>query len=317
VNLVLATEQQKRLRDPLAWEEWGAALTPEQFAVRERRLRSHPWARKAMATWLLADDEGNALSSCETFRMRSLLRAGDVESQGWTFAVASVLTEPRLRGRGFASRMMRLLVERLAREDSAHASILFSDVGAQIYEQSGGFVALPAIDRVFEPSEGGSETPVDALLGDGDVEGELARVAAPCDAFVVWPEAGQLDWHLERERAYAALLERPRPEACGARAGEGRIFWAGDFKNDRLVVLLLAAQSPEEAGALLEAAQRTAGRARLREVRLWDYRGAVDWSRVRDPGRLEPRAGALPMIAPLRADISPDSLRLVPRALWV
>ncbi|HCF61983.1 MAG TPA: N-acetyltransferase, partial [Myxococcales bacterium] len=108
--LVLADEEQKRLRDPLAWEAWGEALTPAQFAVREERLRAHLWARQAMATWLLIDEEGRTLSSCETFRMRSRAWIDGVESWGVTFAVASVLTEPRLRGRGFASRMMRLLV---------------------------------------------------------------------------------------------------------------------------------------------------------------------------------------------------------------
>ena len=57
-----------------------------------------------MTTWLYVD-EGQVLSSCETFRMDSFLDG----VRGSSFGVASVYTEPALRGRGYAGEMMQVL----------------------------------------------------------------------------------------------------------------------------------------------------------------------------------------------------------------
>src|SRR5438270_10230819 len=156
MNLVVATAEEKRARDRVAYTAWGELLTTEQYLQREERLCAHPWATETMTCWAWRDGDGAILSSCETYRMCSAFDG----VRGETWAVASVFTEPALRGRGHARAMMDALVAR-ARSAGVQASTLFSDVGAPIYEKSG-YVARPADDLVFPPAPGDAASGVDA-----------------------------------------------------------------------------------------------------------------------------------------------------------
>jgi RimJ/RimL family protein N-acetyltransferase len=136
VRLVLASEAQKQARDALTAEAWSAGLSPEAYLRREQRLRALAVPRLGMRTWLLVEDNGRILSSCETFTFPSFLRA-EQTAWGQSFGVASVFTEVPLRGRGHATRMLSLLCEALGQETGAHAVVLYSDVGASQYARSG------------------------------------------------------------------------------------------------------------------------------------------------------------------------------------
>jgi GNAT superfamily N-acetyltransferase len=295
--LRLASEAEKRARDELTFQEWAAGLTPEGYVERERRLRAHTWARASMRTWLL-EEGGEIVSSCETFAVPSLHRG----ERGTTHEVASVFTEPRLRGKGHAGRMMKRLVKQLREESpEAHAVVLFSDVGAGLYERAG-FVTRPAVDWVYPPRA--STAKVEWLKHPPEVslKGALALQLS----------AEQLDWHLERERIYADQLRKPRPDVCGASVGNSRIVWACNFKSNSLVVLALEAATPDEAKPLMESAQATAHAVGLNEVRCWE-------SALPMPpgGRREERKGSLPMLCPLHPAVKPESWEDIPRGCWV
>lgn len=306
MKLIIASEEQKRARDPLTWEAWGQRLGVEAFCQREIRLRAHPWCREAMQTWLLVDDAGALLASCETFRMRSF--AGGVE--GHTPGIASVYTEPALRGRGYASAMMRLLGERM-RADGAQAALLFSEVGATLYGNVG-YVPRFLFDRLVPAAQTSVEV---KWIGERDLAAALASFPLPDDRFLVWPTAAQLDWHLERERIYAGLLGRERPSTVGAVVGAGRILWAADFKNERLAVLLAHAPDEATAVALVRAACSAAASAGLREVRIWEEPSlplpAGLGTRVRRDD------DALPMLVSFTPGIGAEDWRSIPRALWI
>ena len=305
MELVVATADEKRARDLLTFASWGDQLTSEQYLQREARLCAHAWAKETMTWWLWRDADGSVLSSCETYRMCS---AVDGE-RGETWAVASVYTDPALRGRGHARAMMKALVTR-ARADGAQASTLFSDVGAPIYEASG-YQARPAEDLVFPPAPGDPARGVDALIVDqvGDLEPYV-------DDFAIWPTPAQLDWHLERARTYGALLGRGPIGSIGARAGDGTAYWTPDVKHDSLLILWLDAGRAHEAEALVQAARNVASVHKLREVRLW----AQPWP---FPGRADlggdriKRNGSLPMIAPLSPSVRAEMWTQIPRAVWV
>lgn len=304
MELVAATDDDKRALDRLTFAEWGTGLDPERYLVREERLRAHRWARETMTTWLWRD-EAAVLASCETYRMRSFVDG----ERGETWAVASVFTAPALRGRGYARGMMAALVGR-ARAAGAQASTLFSDVGAPLYEASG-YRARPAEDIVFPPVAGDAAAVVGALLT------EAPTVEPPDEEFVVWPDAAQLDWHLERTRTYGELLGgRPPLVAVGARAGDGTIVWAIDWTKESLKVLLLAARRAHEAEALVQAARRTAAAMALREVRVW----AQPWSfggRADLGGDRVARVGSLPMIAAFAPGVGAEKWTQIPRGVWV
>ena len=316
MQLVEATAQQKRDRDPVAWAEWGARLTVEQFLEREQRLRAHTWSREGMQTWLWCGSEGEVLSSCETFRMRSFLGPVDRREEGVTFGVASVVTEPRLRGRGYASGMIQALVKRLRGAPRAQASLLYSDVGASLYARAG-YVPRPAPDRSFSPAAGDPAASVDALVFERDLGAALDGTPIPEDAFVVWPTAAQLDWHIERERVYASLLNESRPGSCGARAGGSTAFWAADLKNRVLRILLLSAGAEDEGVSLMRAARQVAHASGLREVRLCEQPVPFRWPTSMDGGVLNERVGELPMLAPLDPRVRAEAWNLAPRALWI
>ena len=292
MRIVEATDAQKRERDALTHQAWGAMLSPEQYGQREAQLRAHVWPRTSMRTWLLVDGDA-VLSSCETYRMRSVLQ-GAASS---TYAVASVFTEKSLRGHGYASQLMNLLEARLRELDpAAHAIVLYSDVGAPIYERAG-YVARPAQDREWSAEKGH----VAELLTTP------TEIDVPADAFVVWPDAKQLDWHLERKRAYASLLNQRRIASCGARAGEGVMFWVAGYRHDRLQVLLW---NGHEFDRLIETARHVAKEAGFEKVVMWDQPGASG-------GTLLPRQGSLPMLLALDARVRAEDWLTIPRAVWV
>jgi GNAT superfamily N-acetyltransferase len=295
VFLILATEEQKCARDALNYEAWGMLLSREQYGAREVRLRAHPWSQSALMSWLLLGDDGDVLSSCETYRMESFVGA----SAGTTWGVASVFTERRLRGKGYASRMMALLVERVRELDpKGHAIVLYSDVGTAMYERSGFVVVGSGQDRAWgaEPGERAAEVVTEPL--------ELAR---PDDPFVVWPSASQIDWHRERERAYASLLGRTPLATAGARVGDGAILWMTGVRADRLLIL---GWNGKNLAPLIQTARSVAADAGLEKVVMWDQPGASG-------GWLEARVGGLPMLHPIDSRVRAEDWRTIPRAVWV
>jgi GNAT superfamily N-acetyltransferase len=308
MKLVLASHEEKVARDRVTHPAWGAKLSVEQYLVREQRLRAHPWAAAGMETWLLTDDGGEALASCESFAQASRFR-GEV---GTSYAIASVYTEPHLRGRGLATAMMDRVAETLSARADTHAIILFSDVGAPIYERSG-YVVVPSFDRVL-PSEAGDPGEGVSLFGEGDLAANLP-VPPTDEAFTIWPTAAHLDWHLERERIYAELLSRRRSPHTGARVGSAVAVWSADFKNDRLLVLLASATDARDLKTLVTSARRVAHDLGVAEVRLWEE-PLVD-ALAPSLGAREPRPGGLTMIRPAAPGLAPTDLRVVPRALWV
>lgn len=292
-----ASDAEKIRRDRLTHAAWGQRLDPSAYGAREAGLRAHPWAKEVMTTWLWTGASGEILASCETFRMESRLG----EQRGVAFGVASVFVEPALRGTGHCTAMMRALVERLRTEPGAQAAILFSDVGAPIYERAG-FSARPAFETILPAAADAESAPGLVHLDEAGARDAAAERADPGGTFAVMPTAAQVDWHLERERLYARLLGLSRPRAWGARLGRGVAVWSGDLKNGRLDVLLLDAGEGERS-ALLAEARRTAADAGLRDVVLWEGETG--------------RAGSLPMIAPLAVGLMPEDWTWIPRALWI
>jgi GNAT superfamily N-acetyltransferase len=318
MRLVLATEAQKAARDAVTYAAWGARLTVEGYALREQRLRAHPWSRAEMKTWLLCAEERGVLASCEAFRTDSFLRAADGSLvPGDSFAIASVFTEERLRGRGYATRLMELLAAELERTSPrAQSALLFSDVGAAIYRRSG-YQESEAWDWRLAPEPGDPSERVDGLLQEADVGAALARLRRPDAPFFYWPTAAQLDWHLERERLYAELMPCPRPEANGATVGQSTALWYMLGRTSTLMVMMFDARTAEDAAALLGAARRVAHRAGLSQVVLWEEPGMAPLLAAVPGAVRAPRDGSLPMLRPLRPGLPLSAALPIPRALWV
>lgn len=317
MHLVEATDEQKVQRDVLTYSEWGRLLTLEGYLSREQRLRTHPWARSDMRTWLLCDADGGVLASCETFRTHSLLRSTTgTLVPGDSFAIASVFTEERLRGRGYSTRLMELLAAELERQPHAHAALLFSDVGPRLYARAG-YLELPAWDWHLSPTPGEPGEHVHLLPPGADIGQALERLRRPDSPFFFWPTPAQLDWHLERGRIYVEKLGCALPSSLGATAGASTILWGLVGRDAALTVLMLDARSQDEAHALLGAARREAHRSGLSRVVLWEEPTHAPFLPNVEGATRVARDGSLPMVRPLRPDLPLAPLLPVPRGLWV
>ncbi|MFZ5440825.1 MAG: GNAT family N-acetyltransferase [Myxococcota bacterium] len=297
MRLVLATEAQKRARDLVTFSTWGGGLTQAQFLTRELELRAHPWAARTMSTWLWCADDETVLASCESF-----VDAASVGARAGTAAViASVFTEPQLRGKGHAAAMLRAVLERLS---SCLAVTLFSEIGAGLYQRLG-FWSVPAFDTWFDAA---AETPAVEWL-----EGALPPPVHPAgdDATLrLGLAADRLDWQLCRERFYARALGRTPLEVHGARVGASTITWTAYWKTNELHVLSLDARDEAALPLLISAARNAAHRAGLPLVRVWETRSLAHL-----PGaRRLPRTDELAMFCPLVPGV--QAWTQVERGLW-
>jgi len=325
--LLPAIYPQIEARDALTFSEWGPPLALEQYRVRERRLRAHPYARDHMESWnwTTAQDPQAILSTCETFRMRSVLITREGSVEGVSYGIASVLTATELRGHRHASHMLEQLVAHLRSRDSHRIQgiHLYSDVGTPIYERLG-FDPTDARDLVLPaagPTDSGSTPPKvfgADLLTREEVCRALDRIGPDPSLrvgdFVLQPTGAQMDWHFERERCYAELLGRQIPEFGGAHLYDSRsnsmIVWFADHKSGELRVCL--AWGPK-ARKLLGHAQWAAARCGLPRVRLWSSefgdRDATEGTVLRD--------GAIPMLLSCSEGVTAARWARVSRSGWV
>ena len=317
---VEASEDEKRARDELAHTAWGERLSVAEFLRREEQLRWTGFARAAMRSWLLIEEGDPArrvYASLETFRVPS--RHG--MRPGCSFEIASVFTEPALRGAGLASRLLDEVAARCAEERGAQAMTLYSDVGASIYRRAG-YHERPAFDWLLPG--GRCTTPAVERTESQDAVAAVLAAHPSRGRFALLPSALQVDWHRERERIYARLLGASPVEHGVLACAEGHALLAGDLKKERLVVLSFFARTSSTAEALLAACADEAARASLSEVCLWAAPEPEDERAIAEVApwigaRRVAREGSLPMLRPLTGarGLSAEAWRSVERVHWV
>lgn len=304
-RLLEATAAQQLERDAVTWHAWGAGLTPAQFIERERRLREHPWARRAMKSYWWVDASGAPLSSCELFLDDAV--AG--ERRGVAGTIASVFTEERLRGHGHAAQLLEALTAHVqTTRDDCLALTLFSEIGLGLYSRLG-FCAVPSFDTFFTPL-------LNAPAGVELLEGPLPPPVHPPgddETLRTLLSSDRLDWHLERERIYGELGARPRLPFHGARLAGQRaaITFTAYWKTNELQVLTLDARTEEATATLLAAARYAAHLAGLPTVRVWETSSlAAQLPHARRMARTD----ELPMFKPLAPGI--QAWTRVERGTW-
>ncbi len=297
--LAIASNTEQQARDHLTVKIWGTGLTTEQFLERELRLRSHPWADATLTTWLWKDERGSILSSCEVF----LDAASAGERTGTAATIASVFTEPTLRARGYAAKMLQALIEHLSSDPSCLAITLFSEIGTNYYERLG-FCPVPAFDTFFTPR---ADAPSIEWL---QTMPSPTHPSADANTLRLELTAPRLDWHLERERIYGSAFNRGPMAHHGARVGESTITWTAYWKTNELQVLSLDAKPPAELKLLIHAASHAAHLGGLSTVRIWETN---DLTAVPGAKRV-PRTDEVAMFLPLVPGV--QAWTMVERGLW-
>lgn len=139
---------------------WGAGLTFSGYRAFWSDLSRIPWARKHMSYHVWQGKEDTVLSSLKTYRpvLRLLGRSGR------TTGIGAVFTPQMHRGQGYASAMLRAVLDQ-ARERGDMAALLFTDIGTALY-RAVGFRELPAeetwgeIGRRTDPGQGWTLRPM-------------------------------------------------------------------------------------------------------------------------------------------------------------
>ncbi|KAL4874095.1 hypothetical protein BDV12DRAFT_159009 [Aspergillus spectabilis] len=296
--------------------DWKDALTVPQYLEEYAHLLTVRLARNnGITQWVLVDknqpvNKRTILASCETFLKRALVRTRDGNcSDVISHGIASVYCEPRLRRRGYASRMLKELREALPtwRTESGAdcvASILYSDIDPGFYQRLG-WNSFPSYHLEFEAEEvAHAASPVyaeDLAALCGEDEAILrASMSEPStnsekeSRFAIVPDHDHIVWHHSKAEFGAQKLFRKTPRVKGAIAGkEGKrvwVIWAHRFYRspdseisaNTLYILRFVAQSAEPAvediRAILQAAQDEARQWGLHKVKLWNPTATLEKS---------------------------------------
>ena len=120
---------------------WRGRLSMESYIRREDFLANQELTRNGGITfWILTDstkppNQRPILSSCESVRKRAFVRKADgIVEEVISHGIASVFCDPKLRGRGYANRMVVELGKKLdywSQKEGKQAdfTVLYSDIG--------------------------------------------------------------------------------------------------------------------------------------------------------------------------------------------
>ena len=206
--LETATSVERLTLENARAREWGAKLTPEFYLGRNDRIYNHPYARNRITT-LLWKERGEILSSMDVLDVDLIVNRQELK-RAPGILIANVVTEPHLRGHGYASKMLTAFFD----ERPDVPGVLYSDIGAAFYRRFGfrekivTSVTVPARDSEARPSHLSWEEGLKAM--DEERWAKVREAAAP--ALAVQPETQFLDWQIERYRFFADMAEEKPPK---------------------------------------------------------------------------------------------------------
>ncbi|KAJ5942086.1 hypothetical protein N7516_002254 [Penicillium verrucosum] len=316
LHLAHPTDQENIEIWKLTSDAWKDCLSVDMYIKEAAYLMTVPLARNGgMSQWILVDknlppDQRPLLASCETFRKRSWISdsAGNV-IETITHGVASVFTDAKFRGQGYASRLMTELAEKLrtwqTEMTECAASILFSDIGKEFYSNLG-WHAFPSHFLEFEPSteELSAAVPIfttdlEQLCEIDEVLSRKALCVPSTDAkarLMIVPDYEHMLWHHSKEEFASEILFQRKPHIKGAIFGQDGhrvwVVWTHRYYESpsdtasmntlyilRLVIeneaLLESDLQVEALRAVLLAAQAEAAEWGLHSVKLWGSSTAV------------------------------------------
>lgn len=200
----IATDSERETLTRLRATIWKGSLTSEQFFHRNQALYRHSFAKKKIQTLVLRAEK-RILSSMDVLSVQVLSNTASNPESG--FLIASVLTPSEWRGKGYATELLKAFLE----SHSDSPVVLYSDIDSKFYERFG-FCLRPivAVEERVQDTSSRDHDPI--TLGAFCVAlrelrmrrlRELTTPAACLD-----PVPGFIDWHVERFRAFAAMVNK-------------------------------------------------------------------------------------------------------------
>lgn len=293
----------------LNFVNWGTALPLPDYIERERYLMTVPLAKdNGLTHWVLVErglppNQRPILASCESLRKPVLLAKGGVVKENITHGIGSVFSNPRFRGRGYASRMLRELAPILKKwqvesADQVPFSILYSDIGTKYYANLG-WAPFPSTHLAFPPAASmpsRNATPLTypdlpALCAkDEEYLRKMLKTSTEDGKTQVAliPNYECMQWHHMREDFVTGKIFGKSPTIKGAISGEpGSRVWAiwtrafygpqGATSGNTLYILRLVFEDESDTDEnarklkdILALAQAEAAEWQLNEVDVWN-----------------------------------------------
>lgn len=291
---------------------WGSALSLPDYLEREAYLTTVPLAKDGGVThWILVDrtlppNERPILASCESLRKAVLVSQNGEITEAITHGIGSVFSQPKFRGKGYASRMLRELGPILKDwqvdqnkpgMQSCPFSFLYSDIGKKYYAKFG-WVPFPSTHIAFPPAANSrpltakplASTDIEELcaLDEQYIRRSLENAKDGKIHVALVPNFDVMQWHHKREDFVSGKIFGKSPAIKGAIAGEpGSRVWAiwtrvfyGPLKPNsgntlHILRLVIEDETDVEANAaklkgILEIAQAEAKEWQLGHVELWN-----------------------------------------------
>jgi GNAT superfamily N-acetyltransferase len=131
---VLSPDEHARAVLPLSAKLWKGRRTLQTYVSQTLEIANGSYGKRSYRTYGLYDD-GVLAASCKRYERTVRVGAGRLR----TFGLGAVFTPEPLRGRGYASAMMAMLLD-AGRSAGFDAAYLFSDIRPRFYEELGFFV---------------------------------------------------------------------------------------------------------------------------------------------------------------------------------
>jgi GNAT superfamily N-acetyltransferase len=181
---------------------WNEGLTRSAYGQWNIAQVKTPWGRDHLHRFALLDEQGNLLASAKRYQHDIRLDGRN----GWMAGFGAVFTPEPVRGRGHATRLLEMLIDRERKAGALMAS-LFSEIGADFYERLG-FRTIP-LDEVTVTIKRKDGSP--AMLVRAGEERDLANISAmhaarTADArFALCRDASAIAYALSKKRLLAGL----------------------------------------------------------------------------------------------------------------
>lgn len=217
-------------RKPLLYamraREFRDALSEDEYIQRNGVIYLSSFAKDHIHTYVLIDEEGTLCASCELLEVEFGVRVAEgVESRKGTL-FASVLTPPEQRGNGYASHLMKEVMQ-IRAEDHG----LFSDIDPSYYEKMG-FHCETTSEYVIPAENFPKQTQIANAISLSAFHAgliafrneRLREMAASQVMFL--PMLAFLEWHLERYRFYHSVRGRRLTHEPTWKSGCGHLLFA-------------------------------------------------------------------------------------------
>jgi GNAT superfamily N-acetyltransferase len=169
--VVASSDLRARIAD-LTYPAWNEGLTRAAYGRWNEGQLKTAWGRDRLQRVALLGESGEIRASAKRYRFDVRVDGRDMVMTG----IGAVFTPPALRGRGYASTLIREVLDR-ERADGVRLAGLFSEIGLAFYERLG-FRAVPFDEVTVRVRVKGGAPAMLVRAGD---ESDLPAIAAMHD----------------------------------------------------------------------------------------------------------------------------------------